>query len=60
MNGALALVGSGEYLPIMQELENSLLQNATLLGKANRYIQIPTAAGREHLDRISFWQKLGT
>ena len=59
MKGALALVGSGEYLPIMQELENSLLHNAIIRGKANRYIQIPTAAGQEDPDRIAFWQKLG-
>ena len=59
MSGALALVGSGEYLPAMQELESSLLQNAVLQGKSNRYIQIPTAAGVEAPERISFWQELG-
>lgn len=59
MKGALALVGSGEYLPIMQDFENLLMQNAIKAGKANRYIQIPTAAGREGPDRIKFWQELG-
>jgi len=59
MRGALALVGSGEYLPIMQELENSLIQNAIIQGKADRYLQIPTAAGQEDSDRIAFWRKLG-
>ena len=59
MNGALALVGSGEYLPVMQSLEQSLLDNAINLGKKNTYIQIPTAAGQESLDRLDFWKVLG-
>jgi cyanophycinase len=59
MKGALALVGSGEYLPIMQDLEQSLLHNAIKLGKKNTYIQIPTAAGRESSERLSFWKTLG-
>jgi peptidase E len=59
MNGALALVGSGEYLPVMQSLEQSLLNNSKSLGKNNTYIQIPTAAGQESLDRLDFWKELG-
>lgn len=59
MNGALAIVGSGEYLPVMQSLEQSLLNNAIQRGKNNTYIQIPTAAGQESQDRLSFWKTLG-
>jgi peptidase E len=59
MKGALALAGSGEYLPIMQDLEQSLLRNAIKLGKKNTYIQIPTAAGQESAERLSFWKTLG-
>jgi cyanophycinase-like exopeptidase len=59
MSGALALVGSGEYMPIMQGLETALLNNAVALGKKNRYIQIPTAAGQEDPDRLNFWRNLG-
>jgi cyanophycinase len=59
MNGALALAGSGEYLPVMQSLEQSLLNNAIERGKNNTYIQIPTAAGQESEDRLSFWKTLG-
>jgi hypothetical protein len=59
MNGALALAGSGEYLPVMQSLEQSLLNNAIERGKNNTYIQIPTAAGQESNDRLSFWKTLG-
>jgi peptidase E len=59
MKGALALAGSGEYLPVMQKLEQSLLTNAIERGKNNTYIQIPTAAGQESSDRLSFWKTLG-
>ena len=59
MRGSLALVGSGEYLPDMAELEKSLIQDGLNHGKANKFIQIPTAAGRESKDRLEFWKELG-
>jgi hypothetical protein len=43
----------------MQDLEQSLLHNAINLGKKNAYIQIPTAAGQESAERLSFWKTLG-
>jgi hypothetical protein len=46
MNGSLALVGSGEYLPAMTAFEKTLLEDGINNGKAPNYIQIPTAAGR--------------
>jgi len=58
-SGALALVGSGEYLPIMQELESSLLNSGISNGKPNRFLQIPTAAGQESAERLRFWEELG-
>jgi len=57
--GAIALVGSGEYLPQMLELENSLLQRAVSIGKDNSYVQIPTGAGKEGADRLEYWKKRG-
>lgn len=57
--GSLALVGSGEYLPAMKELEGLLLQDGINNGKAPRYIQIPTAAGQESSDRLKYWKELG-
>jgi cyanophycinase len=57
--GAIALVGSGEYLPQMQEMENHLLHLAISRGKKNTYIQIPTGAGKEGPDRLNFWQERG-
>jgi cyanophycinase len=57
--GALALVGSGEYLPQTQALESELLRLGILRGKANTFIQIPTAAGKEGEDRLDFWRQRG-
>jgi cyanophycinase-like exopeptidase len=59
MNGSLALVGSGEYLPAMAEFEKSLVQDGVKNGKESRYVQIPTAAGRESVDRLEYWKELG-
>ena len=57
--GAVALVGSGEYLIQMQEIEADLLHRGTSRGKSNTYIQIPTGAGQESADRIEFWKECG-
>jgi cyanophycinase len=57
--GAVALVGSGEYLIQMQEIETDLLHRGISRGKSNTYIQIPTGAGQESADRIQFWKERG-
>jgi cyanophycinase len=59
MNGSLALVGSGEYLPAMSQFEKSLIHDGVKNGKDARYVQIPTAAGRESSDRLAYWKDLG-
>jgi cyanophycinase-like exopeptidase len=59
MNGSLALVGSGEYLPAMASFEQSLLNDGIKNGKRPIYIQIPTAAGKETPDRLEYWKQLG-
>ena len=59
MNGSLALVGSGEYLPAMAAFEKSLIDDGVKNGKQAKYIQIPTAAGRESAERLSYWENLG-
>ena len=58
-SGALALVGSGEYLPKLQALEQELLRLGISRGKSNTYIQIPTAAGKESDERLDFWRQRG-
>ena len=59
MNGSLALVGSGEYLPAMASLEKSLIDDGIKNGKRPIYVQIPTAAGQESDDRLEYWKQLG-
>ena len=59
MNGSLALVGSGEYLPVMAEFEKSLLEDGIKNGKESIYIQIPTAAAQESASRLEYWRDLG-
>lgn len=59
MNGSLALVGSGEYLPAMTAFEKSLVDDGVNNAKEARYVQIPTAAGRESDDRLAYWKELG-
>ncbi|MDA3022110.1 MAG: Type 1 glutamine amidotransferase-like domain-containing protein [Actinomycetota bacterium] len=52
--GRLALVGSGEYLPVMQEIEEWLLQN-----RPARYVQLATAAAPEGQRSLDNWHRLG-
>ena len=59
MPGSLALVGSGEFLPIMAEFEKSLIQDGITNNKKPTYVQIPTAAGQESPDRLKYWENLG-
>ena len=54
-HGRIALVGSGEYLPVMQEFEAQLLTR----GPSKRYVQLPTAAGRETATRLAYWEQIG-
>lgn len=52
--GPIALVGSGEYLPVMLEIEGNLLA-----GRPPKYVQIPTAAAPEGPDVLARWTRLG-
>ena len=54
MTGTIALVGSGEYLPIMRPLEAELLH-----GRSPRYVQIATAAVPDGAERVAYWHDLG-
>jgi cyanophycinase-like exopeptidase len=53
--GRIALVGSGEYLPVMQQFENDLISR----GPSMKYVQLATAAGRETQTRIQYWERIG-
>jgi cyanophycinase len=54
VTGPVALVGSGEYLPVMLEVERMLLA-----GRPPRYVQIPTAAALEGQGSLDRWVALG-
>jgi cyanophycinase len=52
----LVLVGSGEYLPEMQNVDRYLLEE---LGDQPSVVCLPTAAGTEGQERIAYWSHLG-
>jgi cyanophycinase len=59
MPGSIALVGSGEFLPIMADFEKSLINDGVKNNKQPTYVQIPTAAGQESPERLKYWEQLG-
>lgn len=52
--GRLALVGSGEYLPVMTEVEDWLFANNDRV-----YVQLATAAAPEGSSSLDYWHRLG-
>jgi cyanophycinase-like exopeptidase len=52
----LALVGSGEYLPPMEPVDDALLHR---LPGPGRVVCLPTAAGLVWSERIAYWSRLG-
>jgi len=52
--GPIALVGSGEYLPVMADIEAGLLA-----GRAPRYAQLATAAVPDGPSVVERWHNLG-
>jgi cyanophycinase-like exopeptidase len=59
MNGLIALLGSGEYLPVMNEVDRYLLGNCGADGRKPRVACLPTAAGREGDASVNRWSKMG-
>jgi cyanophycinase len=53
MSGTIALVGSGEWLPAMLDVEKELLKNQNSV-----YVQLSTAAGQESPARLKHWKNL--
>ena len=52
--GPVALVGSGEYLPVLEHVERALLD-----GRPPRYVQLATAAAPEGQASLGRWHDLG-
>jgi cyanophycinase len=59
MNGYIALLGSGEYLPVMDDVDRFLLANCGAEGRKPRVVCLPTAAGDEGEKSISRWSRMG-
>lgn len=57
INGLVALVGSGEYLPVMEEVDRHLL--ASVNSKTPRVVCLPTAAGQEGDESVDRWSRMG-
>ena len=59
MNGLITLAGSGEYLPVMENVDRHLLDSLNLNGRKPRVVCLPTAAGREGDASINRWSRMG-
>jgi peptidase E len=59
MNGLIALLGSGEYLPVMDEVDKYLLAHCGANGRIPRVVCLPTAAGQERESSWGRWMQMG-
>jgi cyanophycinase len=60
MNGLIALLGSGEYLPVMDDVDKYILSHSTANGNKPCVVCLPTAAGREGYESVNRWSRMGT
>ena len=59
MKGLINLVGSGEYLPVMKDVDRYLLDSLNITGRKPRVVCLPTAAGREGDSSVNRWSSMG-
>ena len=59
MNGLINLVGSGEYLPVMRDVDRFLLDSLNLSDRRPRVACLPTAAGKEGDSSVNRWLNMG-
>jgi len=59
MNGLIALVGSGEYLPVMEDTDRYLLDSLNTNGRKPCVVCLPTAAGQEGDESVNRWSRMG-
>jgi len=59
MNGLIALVGSGEYLPVMEDVDRHLLDSLNVNGRKPRVVCLATAAGKEGDESVNRWLNMG-
>jgi len=60
INGLIALAGSGEYLPVMDEVDRYLLNATQRNAPDPNVVCVPTAAGTEGNGSVNYWLELGT
>ena len=59
MNGLIALAGSGEYLPAMDDVDRHLLDSIRRNERVPNVVCVPTAAGEEGEESVNYWLDLG-
>ena len=59
MNGIIALVGSGEYLPCMDTVDRYLLDHCETKNRVVNVVCLPTAAGQEGDASVNRWVSMG-
>jgi cyanophycinase len=59
MNGLIALLGSGEYLPVMEQVDRYLLASLNANGRSPCVVCLPTAAGKEGDESVDRWSTMG-
>src|SRR5215212_7403802 len=59
MNGLINLVGSGEYLPVMDDIDRYLLDSLHVSGRKPRVACLATAAGKEGDSSVNRWLRMG-
>jgi len=59
MNGLIALVGSGEYLPAMDDVDRHLLDSIKRNERDPNVVCVPTAAGQEGDTSVNRWLEMG-
>ncbi len=59
MNGLVALVGAGEYLPVMDEVDRFLLASSQANSLTPRVVCLATAAGQEGEESVGRWSRMG-
>jgi len=57
MNGLITLVGAGEYLPVMEEVDRYLLESLNV--GTPQVVCLPTAAGEEGKESVERWSRMG-
>lgn len=59
MNGLIALFGAGEYLPVVEPIDRTLLDSLNLKDRKPRVVCLPTAAGKEGDESVNRWSRMG-